>query len=196
MFDNYTKQQYVQSWKHNMSECSKPKITSPKTKLGYTEISFMPDYERFGCTGLSDDMYSLFYKNVVDTAMLTGVNVFFNGSKIPMKTLKDYASLYMLPIVQPEAIEEKDKKDEEDDEKGDDDTVSVVSTASKTGKGRKKQLDQIHIVTDDSECVLQPNPNIVDGFQFIAFVNGIETRMGVYMSTPTPKPSFAPCWKR
>lgn len=163
MFDNYTKQQYVQSWKHNMSECSKPKITSPKTKLGYTEISFAPDYERFGCTGLNDDMYSLFYKNVVDTAMLTGVNVFFNGTKIPMKTLKDYASLYVSPIVQPE-------------EKKEDDTVSVVSTASK--KGRKKQLDQIHIITDDSECVLQPNPNIADGFQAISFVNGIETRDG------------------
>ena len=181
MFDNYTKQQYVQSWKHNMSECSKPKITSPKTKLGYTEISFVPDYERFGCTGLSDDMYSLFYKNVVDTAMLTGVNVFFNGTKIPMKTLKDYASLYVSPIAsiaQPEAvdaIEEKEKGEDEED-LDEDDTVSVTSTASK--KCRKKQLDQIHIVTDDSECVLQPNPNIADGFQAISFVNGIETRDG------------------
>ena len=180
IFDNHTLKKYVQTWTQNMKNVGKPKITTPKTKAGYVKVTFVPDFEKFGCSGLSDDMYSLFYKNVVDTAMLTGVNVFFNGVKIPMKTLKDYASLYMLPIVQPEAIEEKDKKDEEEehDEKGDDDTVSVVSTASKTGKSRKKQLDQIHIVTDDSECVLQPNPNISDGFQAISFVNGIETRDG------------------
>jgi DNA topoisomerase II len=188
IFDNHTLKKYVQTWTENMKNVGKPTITTPKTKAGYVKVTFLPDFEKFGCTGLSDDMYSLFYKNVVDTAMLTGVNVFFNGTKIPMKTLKDYASLYMLPIVQPEAVEaveEKDKKDEEeeDDEKGgDDDAVSVTSTASKTGKekskSRKKQLDQIHIISDDSECVLQSNPNIVDGFQFIAFVNGIETRDG------------------
>jgi DNA topoisomerase-2 len=172
IFDNHTLKKYLQTWSENMKNVGKPKITTPKTKAGYVKITFLPDFEKFGCTGLSDDMYSLFYKNVVDTAMLTGVNVFFNGTKIPMKTLKDYASLYVspiAPIVQPE-----EKK--EDDEEDEDDTVSVVSTASK--KCRKKQLDQIHIISDDSECVLQPNPNISDGFQAISFVNGIETRDG------------------
>ena len=75
-----------------MKNVGKPKITSPKPKAGHVQISFTPDYKRFGCENLSDDMFSLFYKNVVDTAMLTGVNVYFNGEKIPMKTLKDYAS--------------------------------------------------------------------------------------------------------
>lgn len=173
VFDNHTLKKYVQTWTKNMGDVGKPKITTPKTKAGYVKITFLPDFEKFGCTGLSDDMYSLFYKNVVDTAMLTGVNVFFNGTKIPMKTLKDYASLYVSPIVQSEAVEEKEKDNEDLDE---DDTVSVVSTASK--KCRKKQLDQIHLITDDSECVLQPNPNISDGFQAISFVNGIETRDG------------------
>lgn len=176
IFDNHTLKKYVQTWTKNMGDVGKPKITTPKTKAGYVKITFSPDFEKFGCTGLSDDMYSLFYKNVVDTAMLTGVNVFFNGTKIPMKTLKDYASLYVspiAPIVQPEMVEEKGEDEEDLDE---DDTVSVVSTASK--KCRKKQLDQIHLISDDSECVLQPNPNISDGFQFIAFVNGIETRDG------------------
>ena len=113
--------------------------------------------------------------------MLTGVNVFFNGAKIPMKTLKDYASLYVSPIAQTETVEAvEEKEDLDEDEKGEYDTVSVTSTASKKDKekARKKQLDQIHLISDDSECVLQPNPNISDGFQAISFVNGIETQVG------------------
>ena len=182
VFDNHTLKKYVQTWTKNMGDVGKPKITTPKTKAGYVKITFSPDFERFGCTGLSDDMYSLFYKNVVDTAMLTGVNVFFNGTKIPMKTLKDYASLYVSPIAsiaQPEAVEAIETVEEKED-LDEDDTVSVASTASKKDKekARKKQLDQIHLISDDSECVLQPNPNIADGFQAISFVNGIETRDG------------------
>ena len=136
MFDNYTKQQYIQVWKDNMNECSTPKITSPKTKNGFTEISFTPDYQRFGCDRLSEEMYSLFYKNVIDLAMITGVNVYFNDQKIPMKTLKDYASLDL-----------------------------------------PEKKSQLHIVTEDSEFVIQPNPHS-DGFEAISFVNGIETKEG------------------
>ena len=89
-----------------MSEKTSPKITSPKTKHGSTEISFLPDYERFGLEGLSKDMKQLFLKNIIDTAMITGVNVFYNNEKIPMKTLKDYALLYR-PV-----DEREDKKKE------------------------------------------------------------------------------------
>jgi DNA topoisomerase-2 len=39
-------------------------------------------------------MLELFFKNIVDTAMITGVQVFYNDTKIPMKNLKDYASMY------------------------------------------------------------------------------------------------------
>ena len=180
MFDNYTKQQYVQTWKENMSECSKPKITNPKTKTGYTEISFTPDYGRFGCETLSDDMFSLFYKNVVDTAMLTGVNVYFNGEKIPMKTLKDYAALYMsIPSLEKLVLEEK--KDDNEDDDGDDTASIAPSEAPSTvssKSGRKKKLDQVHIITEDSEFVIQTNPNPVDGFEAISFVNGINTKDG------------------
>jgi len=145
IFDNHTLKKYVQTWTENMKVVEKPKITSPKKKSGYVNITFSPDYERFGCTGLSEDMYSLFYKNVIDTAMLTLVNVYFNGVKIPMKTLKDYARLYI---------------------------------SSENENLESKKLEQIYIVTDDTECVLQTNPLISDGFQTVSFVNGIETRDG------------------
>lgn len=94
LFDTHTGHQYVQSWRNNMSEKDKPKITSPKQTKGYTQISFLPDFEKFGVTELSEDMRSLFFKNIVDTAMITGVAVYYNGNKLPFKSMKDYAMLY------------------------------------------------------------------------------------------------------
>ncbi len=94
LFDPHTGHQYIQTWRNNMSEKDKPKITSPKQKTGYTQISFLPDFEKFGVSELSDDMRSLFFKNIVDTAMITGVGVYYNGEKIPVKSIRDYAMLY------------------------------------------------------------------------------------------------------
>jgi len=94
LFDPTTGKQYVQTWRNNMADRERHKITSPKTKNGYTQITFLPDYVRFGVDGLSADMRSLFYKNIVDTAMITGIAVYYNDVKIPVKTLKDYAALY------------------------------------------------------------------------------------------------------
>jgi DNA topoisomerase-2 len=94
IFDPETGHQYVQTWKNNMEEKDKPKITSPKQKIGYTQVSFLPDFEKFGVDNLSEGMRELFFKNIVDTAMITGISVFYNGSKVPVKTMKDYASLY------------------------------------------------------------------------------------------------------
>jgi DNA topoisomerase-2 len=77
-----------------MSEKDKAKITSPKTKNSYTQITFKPDYAKFGVDNLSEDMRELFYKNIIDTAMITGVNVLYNDEKVPVKSLKDYALMY------------------------------------------------------------------------------------------------------
>ena len=101
LFDPESGYHYEQGWSDNMAEKTVPKLTRPKLKNGFTEISFLPDYTRFGVDGLSGDMRELFLKNVIDTAMITGVNVYFNGQKIPVKTIKDYAMLYR-PIAERE----------------------------------------------------------------------------------------------
>jgi DNA topoisomerase-2 len=95
-FDLDSGKQYIQVWRNNMSEKDKPKITSPKTKKGYTQVSFKPDYIKFGVTSLSKEMRELLYKNIVDTAMIIAphVSVLYNGEKVPVKSVKDYALLY------------------------------------------------------------------------------------------------------
>jgi DNA topoisomerase II len=94
LFDPTTSKQYIQTWRNNMSEKDKHKISTLKQKAGYTQISFIPDFEKFGVASLSPEMRELFYKNIIDTAMITGVSVFYNDKKVPVKTLKDYAMLY------------------------------------------------------------------------------------------------------
>jgi DNA gyrase/topoisomerase IV subunit B len=105
-YDVHNGKKYIQKWTNNMSIKEEPKISSVKLKNGYTEISFLPDYKRFGVDGLGTNMLELFTKNIIDIAMITGISVFLNDEKIPIKTLKDYAQLYedtnMVSIQTPE----------------------------------------------------------------------------------------------
>lgn len=92
--DTLTQKKYTQTWRNNMTEVSKPKITSFKNKNGYTSVSYLADFERFGMKEYTEDIINLLKRYVVDTGMLTKVDVFFNGDKYTCKTLLDYAKLF------------------------------------------------------------------------------------------------------
>lgn len=109
--DTATQKKYIQNWKDNMTQVSEPKITSYKNKSGYTSVSYLADFERFGCNGYTPDIISLLRRYVVDTGMLTKVDVYFNGEKCTCKTLLDYAKLFN--NVEPEELQYiKDDKHE------------------------------------------------------------------------------------
>lgn len=91
--DPIRKKMFKQVWKNNMKEASEPIVTPSKLK-GYTSVSFIPDFTRFGLEGFTDDIISVYKKYAVDTAMTTKIPMFFNGQKIPVTNLNDYASLY------------------------------------------------------------------------------------------------------
>lgn len=93
--DKARKLHYKQVFKQNMKNAGKPKIKDYDGK-SYTKISFTPEYSRFGCEGLTQDMYDLFVKRVYDCAALTdkGVSVFLNKKKISVKTFKQFASIH------------------------------------------------------------------------------------------------------
>lgn len=88
-----TKKTYRQTWTTNMTTKTKPKLSKGKSK-GFTQISWIPDFAYFNIPGYTQDYVNLFLKYAYDTAMLTGLNVYFNDEKLPIKTLKDYAKLY------------------------------------------------------------------------------------------------------
>ena len=65
---------------NNMKVKQKPKITTNSSKP-YVQITFTPDFPKFGLTGFTDDIYNLMKKRVYDISACSNksVNVYFNG---------------------------------------------------------------------------------------------------------------------
>lgn len=96
--DHRRKKIFRQRWFNNMKESDKASVKS-YSKAPYTLIRFLPDYERFGMTGLTDDMFELFRKRAMDACACTDatVSVYFNDEKIPYKTFESYVDLFLGP---------------------------------------------------------------------------------------------------
>lgn len=94
--DHRRKKMFRQRWFNNMKESDKAVVKS-STKAPYTLIRFLPDYERFGMTGLTMDMFELFRKRAMDACACTDANVsvHFNEQKIPYKTFESYVDLFL-----------------------------------------------------------------------------------------------------
>lgn len=92
--DPVKKKKLVQKWRNNMRVCKDPIITKCK-ESGYTKVTYVPDFEWFNLEGYTSDIISLYKKYLVDAAMITGIDVFLNNEKIPVKNLVEYAKLYM-----------------------------------------------------------------------------------------------------
>lgn len=93
----------TQEWRNNMRDRSEAIIE--KSKLNdCTEILYIPDFEKFGMTGYTDDIVYLFYKYVIDAAMLTGINVYLNGELVPYTNLIEYSKLYIKEKDEPEIL--------------------------------------------------------------------------------------------
>lgn len=94
--DMKRKKKYVQTCRDNLSVIEKPVITDNKSGKSYTKITFKPDYERFGITGLTEDIINSIHKQCIDLSYCTrpGVKVYFNDELIRVKTIDDYVKLY------------------------------------------------------------------------------------------------------
>lgn len=85
---------FYQKYENAGKKRTKPHITSYKAKTGYTQISFIPDYEYFGYPVGSEDFCMLLKRYAYECAAVTGVNVTFNGEKITVKDVTKLARLY------------------------------------------------------------------------------------------------------
>jgi DNA gyrase/topoisomerase IV subunit B len=93
--DSENQKKFIQEFTDNMENRTKPKITSNSGK-SYTKITFLPDYQRFGMSGLEDDTITLIQKRVLDCIACTGsdVQVYLNGQKLKGKGLIDYTKFF------------------------------------------------------------------------------------------------------
>jgi len=98
-YDPDNKLLFRQRWLNNMREPYEPEIRRKtlKKKKGYTQVTWTPDFKRFGIKKYSKDIINLYTRHVIDCAMLSNVRVSLNGSVIPIKSLTQYSKLYNLP---------------------------------------------------------------------------------------------------
>lgn len=61
----------------------------------FTRVSFIPDLKRFQMETLDDDHIALFKRRAYDVAVSTGCKVTLNGTRIPIKNMKDYMLMYI-----------------------------------------------------------------------------------------------------
>jgi len=105
--DHIRKKIYKQTFKDNLTVKETPEIKACQKKP-YTKITFLPDYEKFGLSGMTDDIYDLFKKRVYDVSACTHatVNVYLNDIKIPVKDFEKYVDLFLdTKTVQPRIYE-------------------------------------------------------------------------------------------
>lgn len=94
--DHRRKRMYHQRFYENMENRDKPTVKA-NSKAPYTTIKFLPDYAKFGMTGMDNDTMRLFEKRVYDACATTPntVSVYFNDVKLEAKDFEKYCDLYV-----------------------------------------------------------------------------------------------------
>jgi DNA topoisomerase-2 len=94
--DHYSRKIFTQTFRNNMTERDTPTVKAC-SKNPYTQITFLPDYQRFGMEKITDDVYKLFQRRVIDACASTSkdVSVCFNGEKLSVKDFEKYCELYI-----------------------------------------------------------------------------------------------------
>ncbi|WVR06937.1 hypothetical protein IAU60_003973 [Kwoniella sp. DSM 27419] len=94
--DKTNGKKYKQIFSNNMSKKGEPKITENKKDEEWTKITFTPDLERFGMSGIDDDTNALLMKRVYDMAgTVKDVKVFLNDERLKVKGFKQYVEMYL-----------------------------------------------------------------------------------------------------
>lgn len=87
------KHKYHQIFKNNLSIIDKPTIT--KSKNNYVKVTYYPDYDKFGMSGMTNDIKSVLVRRIFDIAAYNPiVKVSYNGNVIPVRNFKDYMKLF------------------------------------------------------------------------------------------------------
>lgn len=87
------KHKFVQVYSENMSEKTEPEIVASKEHG--TTITFLPDYERLGCSMTESNLKMIERRCYDIAAVFKNVNVYFNGNKISIKSFDDFSTLFV-----------------------------------------------------------------------------------------------------
>ena len=88
---------YKQRWTNNMKTRENPIVRASSRASPYTRVTWTPDYQRFGMTGMTDDLFDLFRRRTMDAGACTDatVSVYFNDVKLEYKDFEHYVDLFI-----------------------------------------------------------------------------------------------------
>ena len=87
------KNSFKQTFTENMRKRTKPIIIT--SNKNHTEISYIPDLEKFGLTNIDEDNFKMLEKRVYDVAACNSkLKIYFNDKLISIKSFEDYIKLY------------------------------------------------------------------------------------------------------
>lgn len=87
------KNKFYQVFKDNMRSRTKADVV--KSKTNHTQITYTPDYEKFGLKSLDKAHLKMIHKRVIDIAGCNPkIKVYFNNELINFKSFEDYVKLY------------------------------------------------------------------------------------------------------
>lgn len=154
IYDRTNDVQFTQHWSDHMRVVSKHKISklpaselNKKNVTGKTQIKYTPDFALFNHYSdhkFTPDDIALFRKYAYDAAASADIKVIFNGETIRIKSIRDYAAMYLHESGAHEPV--------------------LFDTKS----GRSHIRGAVSVVHSRDTT----SPNI------IAFVNGMETKLG------------------
>lgn len=91
---------FSQKFTNNMTNREDPIISKPRSRKGYTEISFVPDFERFEMKGIDEDHLMMLRKRVIDLAACNpSLKVKFNNVDHSFKSFEEYCKLYAEDVI-------------------------------------------------------------------------------------------------
>ena len=93
---------YEQVWRNNMSVCEKPSLRKDTAKVGFVEVTYMPDLDRFlhirDANGdVHRDMLIVLHTRAIELAALVGkdVKVSWNGEEIKTNSFEKFIKLFL-----------------------------------------------------------------------------------------------------
>jgi len=94
------KKEFSQKFVDNMTDREEPEVVKAKSRKGYTEIAFMPDFERFEMETIDEDHMMMLQKRVIDLAACNpNLKVTFNNEDHSFKSFEEYCKLYAEDVI-------------------------------------------------------------------------------------------------
>jgi DNA topoisomerase-2 len=88
------KNHFYQTYKNNMRD--RVEATIKKSRTAHTEITFKPDFEKFGLDGIDEDHFKMIQKRIYDLAACnTHLKIYFNNDLVNLNSFEDYIKLYV-----------------------------------------------------------------------------------------------------